>query len=177
MKEIEVKILEANHINLEPKLFELGAKKLFEKEFDVKIFDTKNKNFEKNNAILRLRKEGERAVLTHKIKIATSNGAKVNEETEIEVSDFEETIKLLEAIGFEEDKEKAGRKIRNSYQLNNIKIEFDKHLPPYDFIPEFMEIEASSVEDIYDCAEKLGFSKEDCTSFDGRDLIEYYSRK
>jgi len=42
MEEIEIKILDTKHEDLEPKLISLGAKKIFDDELYAVFFDTEN---------------------------------------------------------------------------------------------------------------------------------------
>ena len=76
MKEAEVKILEVSHKDLEPKLFSLGAKRIFDKEFYAIFFDTKDFKIKNSAGSFRLRKEGDKVFLTHKQKIP-SDSAKI----------------------------------------------------------------------------------------------------
>ncbi len=66
------------------------------------------------------------------------------------------------------------RKRRISYKLDNVRFEFDTFLGEYDFVPEFLEIEAKDTNEIYKYAELLGFSKEDCKPWSDKEVIEYY---
>ena len=43
------------------------------------------------------------------------------------------------------------------------------------FIPEFLEIEAESAQEIWRYAEVLGFKNDDCLPWSTKDLISYYS--
>lgn len=173
MKEVEVKILNVSHKNLEPKLLKLGAKKLFDKEFDVIYFDNPKGDLKRLNETLRLRKEGDVSILTYKKRIPNES-VKIADETEIEVSDFKITRDLILKLGFQESGKQKKRRI--SYKLNNIKLEFDIFHEPYEFVPEFLEIESDNIEDIYKYANLLGFTKEDCKPWNVKELIRYYSK-
>ncbi|MBT4375857.1 class IV adenylate cyclase [archaeon] len=177
MEEIELKILEVNHKDLEPKLISLGAKKIFDGELYALFFDDEESKIRKSGETLRLRKEGDKIFITHK-KIIPSEDMKIRDETEIEVSNFEEAKKLITSLGFKEFKQIRKRRI--SYKLDNIKFEFDTFCDEYDFVPEFLEIETTNTKDIdkiYKCIESLGFSKNDCKPWTGKEVIEYYSKK
>lgn len=71
-------------------------------------------------------------------------------------------------------------KTRVSYLLNKqkeIKVEFDKYLllDERDDIPEFLEIEAKTIEDIYATAQKLWFQKTDIKDWWVTELLNYYN--
>ena len=171
MKEIEVKILNVSHIKLEQKLFELGAKKIFDGELYAIFFDTPDKKIKKTGGTLRLRKEGNKTIITHKQKILDKD-VKIREENEVEVFGFEQMKKIFLALGFEEVD--IIRKKRVSYKIQNVKFEFDTFLDQYGYVPEFMEIEAKSADEIYKYAELLRFKKEDCKPWTAKDISEYY---
>ena len=172
MQETEVKILEVNRAELEEKLKSLGAKKVFEGELSATLFDNKKKEISSSDGLLRLRDEGGKFFLTHK-GVVPSAKTKIRDETEIEVSDIEKTKKILKVLGFEE----IGRmkKKRISYKLGDLKFEFDKYTEEYDFIPEFLEIESESEEEIKKILKKLGLSIEDTKPWSMKDLIKHYS--
>lgn len=173
MQEIEVKILGAKHKELEEKLFSLGAKKIFDGELYAEFFDN-GFNIRDAKECFRLRKEGEKVVITHKKKSDRSSGAKVREETEIIVSDFDKAKELILALGFKVFE--TLRKRRVSYKKGNIKFEFDKYQDQYSHVPEFMEIEGDNEEDIFRYAEILGFTREDCKDWSGKHLVKIYSK-
>ena len=171
MKEIEVKIFNINKKELEKKLISLGAKKIFEKELDALLFESKGK---KLNKTIRLRKEGKKVFFTTKSHVK-SKRTKIREEYEIEVSDFEETKKILESLNFSPKLRLV--KIRTSYKLGNTHFEFDKYKGKHNFIPEFLEIESPSEEKIYKYAKLLGFKEKDCKPWSIFDIIEKSKKK
>jgi len=159
MKEIEVKILNINRKEIEKKLISLGAKKIFDGKIEAEFFDFENNSLQKSDIILRLRKEEEKIFLTFK-KLIEKKDIKIEEELEVEVSDFEISKEILKSLGFKIWK--TAQKHRTSYSLENVHFEFDNYLGDYEFIPEFLEIEAKSIEEIYKFVKILGFEKSDC---------------
>ncbi len=172
MREVEVKILGVRCDDLEPKLLLLGAKKIFDGEIHALFFDDKTSSISKNNCVLRLRNEGEKTFLTYKRKISLTD-AKVMDETQVQVSGFEYTKKILLSLGFKESG--TMRKKRVSYTVCGVRFEFDKYLDDYSFIPEFLEIEADSIDEVLKYAGLLGFSKKDCRPWSGKEVIEHYT--
>mgnify|MGYP003830650859 CR=1 FL=1 len=172
MQEIEVKILEVNRTKIENILLDIGAKKIFDDEIEAFFFDFKNKSVSKSKSVMRLRKEGKQAILTYKTIIGVK-GAKVAEEQSVEVSDIDEMKKILISLGL--SIKKFTQKHRTSYQIENVHFDFDCYKGENDFIPEFMEIEADSLETIYKYASILGFKNEDCLPWSTTDLIKHYA--
>jgi adenylate cyclase class 2 len=160
MEEIEVKFLNIDVVSMEEKLKAIGAEKVFEKLYKRKVFDYPDLRLHKIGAWVRLRDEGEKITLTYKERIGmkTYNG-KTNddsmEEIEIEVSNFEETAKLLKKMGLTEKFYQENRRTR--YQLED--IEFDIDLWPQ--LDPYLEIEAPSWEKIDEAIKLLELNPED----------------
>jgi adenylate cyclase class 2 len=173
MKEVEVKILEVNREEVEKKLLDLGAKKIFEGELYGLIYDDKEHSLNKQKNTLRLRKEGNKSILTYK-EFISDDEAKSRIEHNIEINDFETTKKVLELLKF--DIKSSLKKRRISYKIDNVQIDFDKYLGEESYVPEFLEIESDNIETIFEFAKKLGFKKEDCKPWSGKDLANYYSK-
>jgi adenylate cyclase class 2 len=174
MDEIEVKILEINGKELEKKLISIGAKKISQKEIETLFFDSKDYSLKKANSLVRLRKEKDRSTLTFK-KLVDTKKAKIAKEYEVIISDPEKMKNILESLGLSLHAQM--KKTRTSYVLNDVKFEFDKYLDEYDYIPEFLEIEAKNIDILYKHAKLLGFTNEECKPWSTLDLINYYSEK
>jgi predicted adenylyl cyclase CyaB len=172
MREVEIKVLDIDRADIEMKLIALGAKKTFDGEIRAIYYDSPDYSIRKTGGTFRLRKEGATAVLTYKCHVADVD-AKVREEREVSVSDFDVMQGILESAGFSAWLEM--RKTRTTYELGRLRIEFDRYLDAYDYIPEFLEIEGTDVGEVYRCAEMLGFRKEDCRPWDAVQVAEYYS--
>ncbi len=167
MKEIEVKVLEINVEKTEKKLKEIGAEKVFSGELINSYFDFPDKRLEKEEKILRLRKKGDRVILTYK-KMINREKAKVMDEYEFEVQDFELLKKFFKEIGLLPIYE--FKKHRTTYELNKIHFEIDK----YPDIPAFLEIEAPDLKTISEMVSKLGFSPDEANSYSIKEVLEYY---
>jgi predicted adenylyl cyclase CyaB len=172
MEEIEVKILEINRTALEKILFSLGAKKVFDGNIQTFFFDSKEGTIIKQKDVLRLRKEHDMTELTYK-KVHVTQTAKTAEEYTVEVSNFETMKTILENLGlFVID---SMQKNRVSYTLEGARFDFDQYHGDHWYIPEFMEIEAKSIDLIYKYAELLGFEAKDCLPWSTTDLIKHYA--
>jgi predicted adenylyl cyclase CyaB len=109
--------------------------------------------------------------LTFKRRIG-EEGAKVREENEVMVSDFEVCRRVLVGLGLEETA--RVEKQRTSYSLGGATIAIDRHAGELSFIPEFLEIEAGSVEEVRAVAARLGFAPEALRPWGLAQVIEYY---
>jgi predicted adenylyl cyclase CyaB len=174
MEEIEVKILEVNRSLVEETLSRLGAKKIFDGDIKTLFFDFREGTIVKQKNVLRLRKEKDKSELTFK-KVHITKTAKTAEETSVEVSSLEATKKILENLGLSVSE--SMQKHRVSYTLPNARFDFDCYLGEYHYIPEFLEIEAKSIDLIHKYAELLGFKVKDCLPWSTVELIGHYSSK
>jgi len=151
MAETEVKILEIDSNSIRKILKKNNAKfvkKVYQQNFRYATMQTK-----KSNITVRVRKEGNNAVLTIKANKRIVNGHKVMDEYETPV-DYKNILPILETLGF---KEYALTEIKREYwQFKNCSVEFCR-VPG---IPEYIEIEGAS-KDIDKAAILLGYSKKD----------------
>ncbi len=171
MYEIEIKILEIDRKKIERDLISLGAKQAYDGEIHAVYYDSPNHVIRNNRDTFRLRKEGTTSILTFKRYIEEAD-AKVREEKEVEVSDFNTMRSILESVGFSGLFEM--KKHRTSYQLEGVHFEFDKYHEEYEYIPEFLEIEGTDLQTVLSYAEILGFNKQDCKPWDALQVAKYY---
>ena len=81
--------------------------------------------------------------------------------------------KILENLGLDETE--SMEKHRVSYTLQNVRFDIDRYLDQYEYIPEFLEIEAENIDLIYEYAKLLGFKSEDCLPRSTSELTQHYS--
>lgn len=169
MHEIEVKILDVNRKTLETGLAKLGAKKVFDGDLEWVAFRLPAKDQAPSQSMLRLRKRGKKAELTFK-KLLSTKRAKISEEIEVQVANYEKMKQILLAIGLEPKPGFPLKKHRTSYELKGAHFEVDT-LPG---IPTYLEIEAPSVAVALEYATKLGFSKHEIKSWGTREVFAHY---
>jgi adenylate cyclase class 2 len=174
MEEIEAKILEINKQKVQTALLEMGARKTFDGEMEAYFYDFRDGSIIKAKNVLRLRREGDKVVLTYKY-VAGTQEAKIAQEYSVDVSDLAVMQKILEALGF--ILIETMQKHRTSYELEGTHFDIDHYQGRYGHIPEFMEIEAESTALIHKYAEALGFKPEECLPWSTVQLIEYYSKR
>lgn len=171
MHEVEVKILDIDRAAVEGRLAVLGAELCFEGRMDASFFDFPTGRLGLAGSLLRLRQEGDRAVLTFKRR-KEEEGAKVREESDVTVGDFDACRRLLEAMGLVETS--RVEKHRTSYRLGPATVVIDRHLGKLSFIPEFVEVEAESVDAVRSAAAQLGFASTDLRPWGLAQLVEHY---
>jgi adenylate cyclase, class 2 len=169
LKEIEVKILGIDVEEVEEKLKEIDAEKVFDGELVSIYFDFPDKRLEKEGKVLRLRKKDEKVILTYK-KLISQDEAKIMDENEFEIPDLDLMKKIFKEIGLFPLYE--FKKHRTTYKLDRIHFEIDK----YPDIPVFLEIEAPDLEEIDEMVSKLGFSKEEVSSYSIKEVLEHYGK-
>jgi adenylate cyclase class 2 len=152
-EELEVKFFLSRRKALEEKIIALGGKKKADRVHEVNLrFDTSDHALAREGKLLRLRQDT-RARLTYKGPGSEQGGARLRQELEISVSDFETTRHLLEGLGFQ--LQMMYEKFRTTYELFDLEIVLDEM--PYG---DFAEIEGGSGETIQKAAERLGLNWE-----------------
>jgi adenylate cyclase, class 2 len=169
MNEVEVKFLDVDATAVARKLISLGAKKTFEGDIIPSYFDFPDRQLKARGQLLRLRKRGSMVELTFKQKMKHPR-AKIAEETELLVDDFEQMRKILLKIGLLEWKKYS--KKRTSYCLGNAHYELDK----YPGMPTFLEVEANNIKALKKAVQAIGFSIKDAKPWSGREVFEHYKR-
>lgn len=167
MRELEVKILNINLEKIEEKLKTLGAR-LIAKELQVNTLIDSDDNYIENNlnSYIRIRqtndilKKNINLTLTMKESIQRE-GIRENIETNIDISDKEAMIYLLDKLGYRVKDE--GEKMRTSYSLNGIRLDLDTW--DKDTYPDpYMEIEVNDEDELEDIIELLEIDKKNIST-------------
>ncbi len=146
MKEIEIKIIEIDRKSVEDNLATLGAAKTFDGDVESWFFDFQDGRITRARNLLRLRRIGNRTDLAFK-KFVESQSAKVRNEYEVSISDFETMRLILESLGFISTWRME--KHRTSYVLSGgVHVDIDKYSGGLSHIPELMEIEGGDISTI-----------------------------
>lgn len=159
--EYEAKILNIDEGQLLVKLRQVGAQKVDNYQFRRYVFDTIPAA---ESRWVRLRSNGKKTTLTVKeIQADTIDGT---QEWEIEVSDMDACLAILEKIGITHRGYQEN--LRTEYKLGDVEISIDKwpKLSPY------VEIEGRSKEAVVKTAKLLGFSEDSLTSRNTESLYE-----
>lgn len=173
--EVESKILEVSHVDLEPIILKLWWKKIFDLEFLATWMI--NVNWKK----VRIRKEGAKVVVEYKEKIWNNKAFKINKEISCSVEDFKAQISIFKEIWLKVISESTKRRVSyllESNELWKVKLEFDEYSDLDGMrIPELLEIEAESWEVILKVAEILWFSGNDLKDWSAEELSKYYKKR
>lgn len=163
MRELEVKILNIDLEKMEEKIKSLGAK-LISKEIQINILIDREDNYIEDQLDSYLRIRETKYILDKKTKITLTmkqniarEGIRENIETNIDISDKEAMITLLDKLGYHvKDK---GEKKRTSYSLNGARLDldiWDKSTYP----DPYMEIEVSSEDKLDQIIKLLNIKKD-----------------
>src|SRR5512133_3240001 len=99
--EIEVKFLIKDLSRLELRIVALGGKLVQPRVKETNLrFDTPGKDLSRDHRVLRLRQD-KQVRLTYKGAAQLNHPVSVRREIEVEVSSFDDTLLLLEALGYE----------------------------------------------------------------------------
>jgi len=168
-RELEVKFYISRRKELEEKILSIGGQLVAVRVHEVNLrFDTPEQTLALSGKLLRLRMDT-RARLTYKGPGNTEGGARLREELEFTVSDFDTAKGLLEALGYQV--QMMYEKYRTTYTLGALdagtlgalgagvlgQVEIVLDEMPYG---DFAEIEGERGEAIQEIAEKLGLSWE-----------------
>ncbi|MFC2702246.1 MAG: class IV adenylate cyclase [Candidatus Nanosyncoccus sp.] len=157
--EIEGRILNIDPEETKAKLLAIGAKPLGFYNFRRYVFDPA---VGAPHRWLRLRTDGDKTTLT--FKELTNDSFTGTEEWEIEVSDFETTLLILEKTGIKYRSYQENT--RDEYEYQGTKLSID-HWPKLGYL---LEIEVEKEDDIREIADRLGFKPQDVVSTDYSEL-------
>jgi adenylate cyclase class 2 len=146
--EIEAKFLINDLPHLEIRIQALGGKLVQPRVKEVNIrFDTQDGSLSRDHRVLRLRLD-QNAHLTFKGAAQVNRTVSVRQEIEVEVSSFENTQRLLEALGY--IPYMLYEKYRTTYSLGGVLVTLDEL--PYG---HFSEIEGPNAKRLQETAESL----------------------
>jgi len=174
MLEKEIKILEIDTEKLCADLEKLGAKKIFDWVIHDVYYDFpegKELKMENNNRMFRVRKKWKEHIYTIKRKrkeMWKEEWAVIKDEHETSISNVESFSKVLEKYWMTKTREK--KKHRISYKLAWAEFDIDN----YESIPNFLEIEEESRDNINFWIRKLKLEKHDILLWGSRKIFKHY---
>jgi adenylate cyclase, class 2 len=146
--EIEVKFLLKDLPRLELRIKALGGKLIQPRVKETNLrFDTPGGELSRDHRVLRLRQD-QQVHLTYKGAAQVNHTVSVRKEIEVEVSSFEDTQQLLEALGYKPFM--LYEKFRTTYSLGEVLVTLDE-MP----FGHFSEIEGPDAASLQDMAESL----------------------
>lgn len=151
--EKEVKFYISDLSGLQERLRSLGAELVTPRVFERNLrFDTPDLRLTASRQVLRLRQDNG-ATITYKGPSVEVEGVRVRQEIEMEVSDFDQAGKLLEALGY--SLAVQYEKWRTTFHFNGLEIDLDE-LP----FGTFCEIEGEDTDRIRSTATILALDWE-----------------
>lgn len=155
--EIEVRFLDVNYEDLRRRLKAAGAHQKHLMQFMKRvIIDYPDQHLQKRKgswAFVRLRDEGGRVLLTY--KLIQDNAKFDTHEIEVEVSSYEKTIELFEAIGLKVISEQHTRREVWEFEASEVSLDDWPWLPP------MVEIEGPDEQALQRVAQLLGLQWHD----------------
>ena len=151
-QELEVKFYLSDHPKMEQKLKTFGKLK-DPRVHEVNLrLDTANLALLSTGKLLRLRQDT-RARVTYKGAGSEKGGARLRQELEFTVSDFDTTLRLFDALGYQVVL--MYEKFRTTYELEGVEAALDE-------MPTgiFLELEGPDAESIHQVADQLGLDWE-----------------
>lgn len=139
----------------------------------LRVLARNNKNLIDQRAYLRLRQEGKRRELVLKYPSQSDSQIKAEREISIEISQSEwrQTKKMLQALGFEQCFYQEKKRI--SYIYEKIDLRFD--LDTWPRVPTYVEIEGKCKSDIITGAKLIGYKPKELLSIKAKELFKKYS--
>lgn len=150
--EFEAKFYPINKEEYREKLESLGAKLIIPERTMIRmVADTRGNPVLAKTGYIRVRDEGN--VVRLSLKISASEEGKLTDQKEIdvEVSDFEKTVKIMEAAGINFNRKQENRREEWEYKGAQITIDI------WPGLDDYSEIESESEEKVKEIATDLGF--------------------
>lgn len=161
--EYEVRILNVDKKSIKEKLESLGATLAWEHLQKRYVYDF---HPVLPNKWIRLRTNGVETTLT--IKNVKAKAIDGTEELEIVVDDFEKTNLILKELGYVPKAIQENKRCR--YYLSDVEIDIDS----WPMIPDYIEIEGQTQEEVMKIVEMLGFTEENVTADDVESIYKNY---
>lgn len=149
--EFEAKFYPVDKAQYRKKLMSIGAKLVIPERKMIRVIgDHRGNSVLAKNDYIRVRDEGD--IIRLSLKIMADEGGKISDqkEVDVEVSDFNKTVRIIEAAGIRFNHKQES--LREEWEYKNAQITIDTWpgLDPYS------EIETDSEEKIREIAEVLG---------------------
>ncbi len=136
-KEHEIKILDVNIDDLQARLVDLNAIKVFDDERTITVFDTENLAYiNQKDKLIRITEEGTVKVTMH----VNQSKPEIKEGIKFKTSRMKETADFFHELGLDPICKVTSHRI--SYEIGQIDFDIDK----FPLIPPFLEIDIEHLE-------------------------------
>ena len=157
MLEIEIKVRVSNIEEIKKRILSIGGKHSETVVEEDLYYNAPHRDFARTDEALRVRKAGEKTILTYKGPKNTLMGSKIREESNVLLDDAEIFDSILKNLGFRPVANV--RKLREYYTYQDYSIALDN----VDHLGEYVEIELvtennaeNAAKKVDELAEKLG---------------------
>lgn len=178
-KELETRVIDIDVDLIRNKLKELGATLVKSEDQINDLYDFEDMKLRNEKGYARIRTVNDRLNNTEIIFITTKK--MLSQGTFKEMEEYETIVKnktmaegIYKALGLRLNQ--SIKKYRESYKLNHSLVEIDINDPNFCPFP-YIEIETSSIENLKETLDLLGYTIEDTTSKTVYELIEEYNKK
>ena len=167
MKELELKFLEIDKGVIVSQLQEREAVLKVDAVLRTVYFDTPDQEIMKSGDLFRLRTFGDKVELCRKQNMRLEDGCKVYDEMEVFVSDFDETVRIIESLGYVSAI--YFEKKRTEYILEDgTKFEIDE----FPGVPVMLEIEALDRARIEELIEEFDLGGYEQSCLTGQEVLK-----
>lgn len=150
--EFEAKFYPVNKDEYRVKLQSIGAKLVISERKMIRVVGDRRANpILPEHANIRIRDEGDLIRLSLKVSAGGSGKVSDQKEIDVEVSDFDKTVKIIEATGIKLNRRQET--LREEWEYGGAQITIDT----WPGLDVYSEIEADSEEKVKEVAEELGF--------------------
>lgn len=147
--EYEAKFYPIDKKEFREKLISVGADLVVkERKMRRSIVDSRN-NPQFDCHYIRVRDEGDRVTMSAKVHARVDGDIRDQKETVVTVSDYDDTVKLLQLMGFEIDTYQET--LRETWEMNGAEVVIDT----WPGLDTYVEIEAESIQKVKNVANKL----------------------
>lgn len=175
MQEVEVKILEIDVERVIQTLLSLSAKKIFDGNLQSEFYDFPDRRLHASRTMLRLRTLGTRSLLTLKETVSDAP-AKIRKEYETAIDDPAALKEILERLGLKQIQRYPSVKWRRSYALGNAHHNAHVEIDVFPGLPPFLEVEGSSLSEVQEVVQRLGFSWGSALPWSEKDVLKHYKK-
>lgn len=151
--EVEVKFLNVDFDQIREKLADLGAVKEQPMRLMRRVI-IEPPELEARDAFIRVRDEGDKITLTYK-QFHDHTAFSGVKEIEVTVSDFDDTLAILEQVGLKQKSFQESR--RETWRLGGVEVVLDE----WPWLNPYIEVEGPTEKDVQDTAKLLGFNWKD----------------
>ena len=169
-KEHEIKVLDVNIKELEAKLKEIGAKKVYDDVRTIITLDTKERTFlNEKDKLIRITDEGSIKVTMH----VNQSNPEIKAGIKFKTSRLKETMDFFHEMGLNPISRVKAQRI--SYELKKIDFDIDK----FPAIPAFLEVDIEYIKDegytVDELLKKLGLENNKVVVMGTEDIHKLYN--